>query len=110
MCVCVCVRVIGTIERIAAKVVECDAKHKDAVENLGENEVQDALIEKAQYLFSVGDKDATVAAYEEANKKVMDASKHAHSLRERLMTPIYTTHNIYGYSGVDHLRVAAIIV
>ena len=70
----------GGVDRIAVKVGECEAKHKDAVDNLGENEMQDALIEKAEYLFSVGDKTATVEAYVEAKKKVRESGDF---LRER---------------------------
>lgn len=41
-----------------------ESKAKDAEENLGESEVRDALLEKAQYLHRIGNKDATQAAYD----------------------------------------------
>ena len=53
-----------------AKLKEFDATIQDAVENLGENDVIDGLLAKADYLFKVGDKDATVAAYLAAKDKV----------------------------------------
>ena len=38
------------------KMVELDEKIKDAEENLGETEVRDALVAKAEYLCNIGDK------------------------------------------------------
>ena len=44
----------------AAKIAELDAKVADAVENLGDVEVREALLEKADFFASVGDRDAEV--------------------------------------------------
>lgn len=38
-------------------------------ENLGETEVRDALLAKAEYLASIGDKDAAVAAFTQTEEK-----------------------------------------
>eukprot|EP00955_Chlamydomonas_euryale_P053058 355364-Chlamydomonas_euryale.AAC.3 len=48
---------------------ELESKIKDAEENLGEQEVRDALLAKADYLASVGDKDAATAAFDAAEAK-----------------------------------------
>jgi 26S proteasome regulatory subunit N7 len=45
-----------------AKLVELDDKIKDAEENLGETEVRDALVAKAEYLCNIGDKEGSVSA------------------------------------------------
>lgn len=50
-------------EKNAAKLKELDEKVKDAEENLGETEVRDALLAKADYLAQIGDKAGAVAAY-----------------------------------------------
>uniref|UniRef100_A0A7R9UZ32 26S proteasome regulatory subunit RPN7 n=1 Tax=Chlamydomonas euryale TaxID=1486919 RepID=A0A7R9UZ32_9CHLO len=52
-----------------AKMEELESKIKDAEENLGEQEVRDALLAKADYLASVGDKDAATAAFDAAEAK-----------------------------------------
>ncbi|KAJ3369239.1 26S proteasome non-ATPase regulatory subunit 6 [Kappamyces sp. JEL0680] len=46
-----------------------DDKIEDAITNLGETEHSDALIAKALYLAQIGDKDASIAAYEVAFEK-----------------------------------------
>lgn len=56
-------------QKNAAKLTELDAKVKDAEENLGETEVRDALHAKADYLASIGDKEAAVEAYAAAEAK-----------------------------------------
>lgn len=52
-----------------AKLVELEAKTKDAEENLGETEVRDGLLAKAEYLASIGDKAGAVAAFDVVEKK-----------------------------------------
>lgn len=47
-----------------AKLEELEAKLKDAEENLGDVEVREALLAKADYLASIGDLDAALAAYD----------------------------------------------
>jgi 26S proteasome regulatory subunit N7 len=56
-------------EKNAEKLKELEAKHKDAEDNLGETEVRDALLAKADYLAKIGDKQAAVAAYKETEEK-----------------------------------------
>ncbi|KAG1654442.1 hypothetical protein FOA52_009160 [Chlamydomonas sp. UWO 241] len=51
------------------KMAELESKIKDAEENLGEQEVRDGLLAKADYLCSLGDKDAAIAAYAAAEGK-----------------------------------------
>ncbi|KAJ1569102.1 26S proteasome non-ATPase regulatory subunit 6, partial [Cladochytrium tenue] len=53
----------------AARVAELDAKIGDATENLGETEISDALIAKADYLARIGEKDLALAAYKTASEK-----------------------------------------
>eukprot|EP00798_Chlamydomonas_sp_ICE-L_P025811 gene25811-11486_t len=50
-------------EKNAATLAELESKIKDAEENLGETEVRDALLAKANFLCSIGDRDAAVEAY-----------------------------------------------
>ena len=54
---------------IAAKLAEIDEKIKDAEENLGETEVRDGMLARAEFLASVGDKAAAVAAFDAVEKK-----------------------------------------
>lgn len=44
---------------------------KDARENLGDTEVRDALLAKAEYLTKIGDKDAAVSAFRQAYEKAV---------------------------------------
>ncbi len=46
-----------------AKLTELEDKIKDAEENMGETEVRDALHAKADYLASIGDREAAIKAY-----------------------------------------------
>ena len=55
----------------AAKIAELDAKVADAVENLGDVEVREALLEKADFFASVGDCDAALAAYDACEQKTV---------------------------------------
>ncbi|KAG2497130.1 hypothetical protein HYH03_004721 [Edaphochlamys debaryana] len=52
-----------------AKLKELDEKTKDAEENLGETEVRDAMLAKAEYLGSIGDREAAAPAYDAVEKK-----------------------------------------
>mmetsp|Transcript_19099 Transcript_19099/g.32770 ORF Transcript_19099/g.32770 Transcript_19099/m.32770 type:complete len:387 (+) Transcript_19099:65-1225(+) len=52
-----------------ARLAELEAKITDAQENLGETEVKDALLAKADYLCSIGDREAAVKAYKETEGK-----------------------------------------
>ncbi|KAG2452331.1 hypothetical protein HYH02_003355 [Chlamydomonas schloesseri] len=53
----------------AGKVAELELKRKDAEENLGETEVRDAMLAKADFLGSVCDREAASKAYDEVEKK-----------------------------------------
>ena len=53
----------------AGKVAELELKRKDAEENLGETEVRDAMLAKAEFLGSVCDREAAGKAYDEVEKK-----------------------------------------
>mmetsp|Transcript_10068 Transcript_10068/g.18660 ORF Transcript_10068/g.18660 Transcript_10068/m.18660 type:complete len:411 (-) Transcript_10068:251-1483(-) len=53
------------------KLIEFDAKAKDAEENLGETEVRDAMLAKAMFLSEVGDKENTVEAFKAVNLKAV---------------------------------------
>ncbi|XP_062522588.1 26S proteasome non-ATPase regulatory subunit 6-like [Corticium candelabrum] len=44
------------------KVAELDEKIRDAKENLGETEIRDALVAKAEYLCNIGEKEESVSA------------------------------------------------
>ena len=52
---------------------ELNDKIKDAEENLGEMEVRDALLAKADYLAEIGDKDAATEAYAATEAKTAGA-------------------------------------
>ncbi|MEW5300683.1 MAG: hypothetical protein WDW36_003596 [Sanguina aurantia] len=62
-------KLAGYREINAAKIKEIEDKIVDAQENLGETEVRDALLAKAEYLASIGDKDAAVAAFTKTEEK-----------------------------------------
>lgn len=51
------------------KLTELEDKIKDAETNLGEQEVRDALLAKAEYLTEIGDKDAALKAFDVAEEK-----------------------------------------
>ncbi|PNH04218.1 putative 26S proteasome non-ATPase regulatory subunit 6 [Tetrabaena socialis] len=53
----------------SAKLAKLEEKRKDAEENLGETEVRDAMLAKAEYLGSIGDREAAVVAYDAVEKK-----------------------------------------
>jgi 26S proteasome regulatory subunit N7 len=58
-----------------AKLEELDAKIKDAEENLGEIEVREALLARATYLCSIGDKDKALTAFRIAADKTVSLSQ-----------------------------------
>jgi len=53
------------------KLKELDAAVSDAEENLGESEMREALLKKAEYLAVIGDKDAAVEAVRKTNEKTV---------------------------------------
>lgn len=53
----------------ASKMKELEEKITHAKENEGETEVRDAMLEKANYLADIGDRDAANKAFEEAKEK-----------------------------------------
>jgi 26S proteasome regulatory subunit N7 len=57
----------------AAKLEALDAKIKDAEESLGEIDVRDAYHAKADFLCSIGDKQAAIDAYVETEKRTAGA-------------------------------------
>jgi 26S proteasome regulatory subunit N7 len=57
----------------AEKLQELADKIKDAEENLGEMEVRDALLAKADYFAEIGDKDAAIDAYAATEAKTAGA-------------------------------------
>ena len=48
-----------------------DAGISDAEENLGESEVREALLKKAEFLAQIGDKEAAVEAVRKTNEKTV---------------------------------------
>ena len=48
-----------------------DAAISDAKDNLGESEVREALLKKAEFLAQIGDKDATIEAVRQTNEKTV---------------------------------------
>eukprot|EP01105_Mastigella_eilhardi_P005485 TRINITY_DN17185_c0_g1_i1.p1 TRINITY_DN17185_c0_g1~~TRINITY_DN17185_c0_g1_i1.p1 ORF type:complete len:407 (-),score=137.47 TRINITY_DN17185_c0_g1_i1:122-1288(-) len=50
---------------------ELDAKIKDAEENLGENEIREALLARSNFLARIGEKDKAVAAYDQTMLKTV---------------------------------------
>lgn len=55
----------------AAKMVKLEAEMKDAVANMGETEVRESHLAKAEYLTQIGDKDAAITAYRETTEKTV---------------------------------------
>ncbi|KAL9644857.1 hypothetical protein ABK040_005337 [Willaertia magna] len=53
------------------KLTELNDKIKDAEENFGENEVREALLAKAQYYYSIGDKEKAIVAFRETETKTV---------------------------------------
>ncbi|EFJ50115.1 26S proteasome regulatory complex [Volvox carteri f. nagariensis] len=53
----------------AAKLAEFDEKQKDAEENLGETEVRDVMLARAEYLGSISDREAASQAFDAVEKK-----------------------------------------
>ena len=56
-------------EKTEEKLKELDNKITDAEENLGETDVRDACLEKAQYLLEIGDRKRATAAFKVAESK-----------------------------------------
>lgn len=56
-------------EKNTALLAGLENKIKDAEENLGETEVRDALLEKAEFLRGIGDKEAAISAYQVVEEK-----------------------------------------
>jgi len=54
-----------------ADLSKIEEKIKDAKENLGDMEVRDALIAKAEFFNRIGDKDAAIQAYQDAFEKTV---------------------------------------
>mmetsp|Transcript_145560 Transcript_145560/g.363001 ORF Transcript_145560/g.363001 Transcript_145560/m.363001 type:complete len:387 (+) Transcript_145560:93-1253(+) len=54
-----------------ADLAKIEEKIKDAKENLGDMEVRDALIAKAEFFNRIGDKDAAIQAYQDAFEKTV---------------------------------------
>ena len=55
----------------AAALAKLEATIKDAVENLGETEIREAYLAKAEHLCIIGDKEAAVTAYRETTEKTV---------------------------------------
>jgi 26S proteasome regulatory subunit N7 len=62
-------KLAGMKERNATKLAELEAKIADARENLGETEVRDALLAKAEFLADIGDREGATKAFEAAEAK-----------------------------------------
>jgi 26S proteasome regulatory subunit N7 len=60
-----------------AKLAELAARAEDAAENLGETEVRDAALARAEYLGRIGDRGAAAAAYDEAEEKTASGGAKA---------------------------------
>ena len=58
-------------EKNSQKLQEMDAKIKDAEENLGESEIREALLAKAEYLTKIGDKEEAVSAIRKTIEKTV---------------------------------------
>lgn len=56
-------------EKTEEKIKELDSKIHDASENLGETDVRDACLAKAEYLVEIGDREAANQAYKETESK-----------------------------------------
>lgn len=75
----------------AAKIAELDAKVADAVENLGDVEVREALLEKADFFASVGDRDAALAAYDACEQKTVAIGQKMEMVFSVMRLHIFTT-------------------
>ena len=54
-----------------SRVTELDAKIKDAEDNLGDSEVRDAMLAKAEFFLEVGDRERALAAFDVCEKKTV---------------------------------------
>lgn len=59
------------IARNGQKIADLDLKIADATQNLGDVEVRDALLEKAVFLASVGDRPSALVAFEQCETKTV---------------------------------------
>ena len=58
----------------ATELAECDAKIADAIATAGESEVREAMYNKANVFYRIGDKDKAIAAYESTFSKTVGSS------------------------------------
>jgi len=58
-------------EKNKEKLAALDVAINDAKENLGESEVREALLKKAEFLAQIGDKEATIEAVRQTNEKTV---------------------------------------
>ena len=58
-------------EKNREKLAALDVAINDAKENLGESEVREALLKKAEFLAQIGDKEATIEAVRQTNEKTV---------------------------------------
>lgn len=84
-------------KRNASKLKEMDAKYADAVENLGEDEVLDFALAKANYLSSIGDKEKMVAAFEVVKEKSFSSGK-------KIDASFHLMRNAFLHSDMDIMK------
>lgn len=58
-------------EKNTAKLQQLEDKLKDAEQNLGENEIREAYLSKAEYLCQIGNKDKSIFAYRQTSEKTV---------------------------------------
>ncbi|GLC35455.1 hypothetical protein PLESTB_000205300 [Pleodorina starrii] len=83
-----------------AKLAELDEKQKDAEENLGETEVRDVMLARAEYLGSIGDREAAAQAFDAVEKKTASGGNKVDLLLSQIRLSI-----LYG----DWRRVKALV-
>ena len=68
-------QLVGRLEEENNKrLAELDSKQSEAAANAGDSEVREAMWNKAQYLYGIGDKERAVVAYEECFAKTVGSS------------------------------------
>jgi len=58
-------------DKNAHKLEQLEAKLKDAEENLGENEIREAYLSRAEYLCQIGNKDKSILAFRQTSEKTV---------------------------------------
>lgn len=88
------------------KLAELDDKQKDAEENLGETEVRDVMLARAEYLGSIGDREAASQAFDAVEKKTASGGNKVDLLFSQIRclgVPAFTEVVLVGVMLTSHV-------